>query len=249
MAPPSSHISPEIFNAVPELTAAISTRQGGEPGDSFGMNLSYNVGDEEERVARNRVRFFSSLNVPQEALAFPRQVHSGVVRLVRSPGPVPDCDAVMTDALGLFLAISVADCLPILLADPVRHAIAAVHSGWRGSAQKIAASAVRLLKAELGSEPRDILAYLGPSAGVCCYEVSSELAGEFDPAFVRKSEGKARPHLDLKELNRNLLVKSGLRVEHIEVSPHCTICSPALFHSYRRDGKKSGRMLAVIGMH
>lgn len=239
-------IRPSIFNAFPEIIAAVSTREGGVSPAPLGMNLSLFVGDDPENVRRNREIFFGSLGMQVSDLAFAGQVHSARVSRVNGSGTYKDCDALMTNVRGRFLCISVADCVPILLYDPMSHTAAAVHAGWRGTAAGIVGAAIRRMEAEYGASPGAMSAYIGPSAGVCCYEVGDDVASRFDKAFVTRVNGKA--FLDLKSENRRQLTGSGINPDRIEVSPHCTISEGRLFHSYRREREKSGRMMAVIGV-
>jgi YfiH family protein len=243
---PLATLRPEIFSRTTGIVAAMSTRQGGVSAEPFGMNLSFSVGDDEESVRENRRRFFSSLRIPVEAVALPRQVHSDVVARVDSPGPVAATDALVTDTPGLFLCVTIADCVPILLHDPVHRAVATVHAGWRGSAAGILPKALKFMEGEYGSRPHTIQAFVGPAAGGCCYEVGPEVANRFPAEFVLDGPGGRR--LDLKGFNARLLLEAGFEPANIEVSPLCTITESELLHSYRRDGPSSGRMMAVIGI-
>jgi YfiH family protein len=240
-------IKPKIFACYPEISCGISTRKGGVSPEPFAMNLSYTVGDEHSNVMANRERFFGSLHVPIDRLAVPYQIHSDVVRNVNAPGRHDACDALITNTPELFLAVTVADCIPVLLYDPVTRSVGAVHSGWKGSKSKIVMNAIAEMRNAFKTKPQDLIAYIGPSASVCCYEVGEEVAGEFDPQFVKRRKG-SKPYLDLKSLNTSLLLQAGVRATNIEVSEHCAICTLELFHSYRRDGKHSGRMMGVIGI-
>jgi hypothetical protein len=239
-------IRPAIFGHEPALVAAVSTRQGGASREPLGMNLSFSVGDDEEAVRENRRRFFSALDIPVDALAIPRQVHSAAVVRVGSPGAVADTDALVTDTPGLYLCVTVADCVPILLYDPGHGAVAAVHAGWRGSASGILPLALKLMRSAFGTRPGDLLAYVGPAAGGCCYEVGPEVAMKFPVRYLSDHEGSQR--LDLKAFNADLLLEAGIETGRVEVSPLCTITESSLLHSHRRDGPRSGRMMAVIGI-
>ena len=240
-------ISPEIFSAYPLIAAGVSTRKGGVSPEPFALNLSYTVGDDRLNVTKNRERFFGSLRIPVDRLAVPYQIHSDIVSRVEAPGRYDACDGLITNISGLFLAVTVADCLPILLYDPVTNSVGAVHSGWRGSKSQIVVKAIDAMRKEFGTKQRDVIAFVGPSAGVCCYEVGEEVAKDFNEQYVKRSPGK-KGHLDLQSFNRSLLLESGVQKMNIEVSGYCTICTPDLFHSYRRDGKDSGRMMGVIGL-
>jgi len=243
-APPT--IRPAIFEKDPGLVAAVSTRQGGVSKDPLGMNLSFSVGDDEASVRENRQRFFSPLGIPVDRLAIPRQVHSANVARVGAAGAVAETDALVTNTPGVYLCVTVADCVPILIHDPEHCAVAAVHAGWRGSAAGILSHALNLMRSAFDTNPGDLRAYVGPAAGGCCYEVGPEVAERFPPEYVANHQGSLR--LDLKAFNTDALLEAGVQPSHIEVSPLCTITESHLLHSYRRDGPRSGRMMAVIGI-
>ncbi|MBI1802905.1 MAG: peptidoglycan editing factor PgeF [Ignavibacteriae bacterium] len=240
-------IHSELLSRIPPIRSGVSTRCGGVSREPLGLNLSYNVGDDPSKVTQNRERFFGALNIPIDRLAIPYQIHSAAIRRAENPGRYESCDALVTNIPELFLAVSIADCLPILLYDPVARAIAAVHSGWRGSKEKVLLKAIETLRKEFGSCPKDLVAFIGPAAGECCYEVGKEVAKEFPTECVVQEQGR-KPRLDLKFFNKNILLESGVDEQRIEVSPLCTICTPAILHSYRRDGHSSGRMMGVIGI-
>lgn len=240
-------LRPAIFGEDGLIVAAVSTRQGGVSPEPLGMNLSFRVGDAEENVRRNREIFFGSLGILPSELALPGQVHGAIVHRIDSPGNFLDCDALLTNAPRVFLCITVADCVPILLYDPTSKAIAAVHAGWRGTASGILARALERMSVEFSASPSRILAYLGPAASACCYVVGDEVASRFDPRFVSRTD--AGPLVDLKGTNLQELLDAGVPQRQIEISPSCTISESALFHSFRRDGDRSGRMMAVIGLN
>ena len=239
-------IRPSCFDPFPEIIGAVSTRGGGVSPPPLGMNLSLAVGDDPDNVRRNRELFFGSLEIGLSDLAFAGQIHSANVSLVGRGGTYKDCDGLITNVRRKFLCISIADCVPILIYDPAAEVVAAVHAGWRGTVSGIVGAAVQRMVDEYGGSPGAMTAYIGPSAGVCCYEVGEEVAGRFDQAFVNRVDGKT--FLDLKAQNRKQMILSGIHPDRIEVSPHCTISEGHLFHSYRREREKSGRMMAVIGM-
>ena len=236
-------IRPGVFP--PGIAAAFSTRNGGVSPPPLGMNLSFMVGDDPANVRRNRGIFFDALGIPPAQVAIPGQVHGTTVRRVSSPGEYPETDALISSERGLFLCVSVADCVPILLFDPLHNAVGAVHAGWRGTASAIVVAAVEAMHAEFGTLAAGLIASIGPSASGCCYRVGEDVASRFPPPFVREEEGES--YVDLKGVNRSQLLDAGLRPGNVELSPYCTISDSSLFHSYRRDGAKSGRMMGVIG--
>jgi hypothetical protein len=235
-----------LLNPYENLLFGISTRLDGVSPQPFDLNLSFSVGDNPANVQRNRELFFGSLGIPLDRLAIPKQVHSGTVVRVESPGEYPACDALVTNILGVYLCVSVADCTPLLLYDPHKRVVAAVHAGWRGTVEHVAGNAVKKMKEQFGSLPENIIAYVGPAACSCCYNVGKDVASEFDATLVRKENDQI--YIDLKTANVRQLVDAGVPKSQIEISGYCTICHPELFHSYRRDRESSGRMMSVIGM-
>jgi purine-nucleoside/S-methyl-5'-thioadenosine phosphorylase / adenosine deaminase len=180
-------------------------------------------------------------------LLFLKQVHSAAVRRAPWEG-TPEGDAAVADRPGWLLAIETADCLPVLLVDSRRRAVAAAHAGWRGTAARVVGAAIAAL-IEGGSRPRDILAALGPGIGPCCYEVGGEVVTAFGPggeAFFRPGP-RGRLHLDLRAANRSQLATAGVDPARIHVVEDCTCCRADLYHSFRRDGAGAGRMISYVG--
>jgi YfiH family protein len=222
-------------------------RIGGVCPDHFAFDLSGKVGDVGANVAENRRRFLGALSIPSDRLAIPRQSHSKNVRRVTHPGEYANCDALVTGEKSVYLVVSVADCVPLFLYDPNKNVVAAVHIGWRGSAAGIVKETLRILSAEFTTAPGNLVVYLGPSARSCCYEVGEDVASKFPPQFLQlKSPRKFL--LDLTGVTKAELIEIGVRGNRIEEDGRCTICTPQLFHSYRRDGEYSGRMMGVIGL-
>lgn len=177
-----------------------------------------------------------------------KQIHSDRVERVNGGrGYLGEGDALVTDRPGVLIGVRTADCVPILIADPEHRAVAAVHAGWRGTAEGITAKAVSRLTNEYGSKPEELHAALGPAIGPCCYEVGPDVAARFRPWLSDLGEGK-RVHLDLSEVNQRQLTRVGLNPANIDTGSPCTNCGPAELHSYRRDGPKAGRMIAAIGI-
>lgn len=194
----------------------------------------------------------------EDVLSF-HQVHGDAICVLKSsPGkpsssPKSDSefDALMTDCRGVVLAINTADCVPILLWDPVRKVSGAVHAGWRGSLSEIVSKTISRMEEAFGSAPEMILAGIGPSASPCCYEVDGAVLDPIKKKFhfwedVIFRENKGRGYLDLVELNRRQLINSGLREKHIQAAGACTICHPERFSSFRRDKTAAGRMISGI---
>jgi hypothetical protein len=184
---------------------------------------------------------------PKGRLHLLRQVHGADLRRAPWEG-TPDGDAALAQAPGLILGVETADCVPVLIVDPKRRAVAVAHAGWRGTAQGVAGVAAGALVAS-GSDPGDLIAAMGPAAGPCCYEVGEEVREAFGtegkPFFHAGPRG--RPHLDVPAANRAQLQAAGLRPERIHHVDDCTICQPDLYHSYRREGREGGRMISFVG--
>lgn len=178
-----------------------------------------------------------------------RQVHS--TRLVDASCWEPELegDALACSTPGTAVAVKTADCVPILLADPVRRVVAAVHAGWRGTADRIAESAIGELVRRYGSQASDLLAALGPSIGPCCFEVGPDVAPLFQSIFPERSDLGQKTRIDLREANFRLLAGAGVLPSRIdrEAAP-CTFCGGAEFHSWRRDRIPDLRMFSAIGL-
>lgn len=160
-------------------------------------------------------------------------------------------DALVTQEKGFFVGIYTADCVPILLADPDRGVVAAIHAGWRGSLMRVAAKTVHEMTGKLGCRPENVIAALGPCIGPCCYEVGKAVLEPLKQLYPRKNgvvhlKENGKGMLDLLELNRRQLVEAGLRDENLYAVGLCTSCRPDLFSSYRRDGKVTAGMLSGI---
>ncbi|HTR81668.1 MAG TPA: peptidoglycan editing factor PgeF [Bacteroidota bacterium] len=240
-------IRSEILSRYHQIVYGMSTRNGGMSPGGLGMNLSFNVGDDKVNVIENRRRFFSALHIGLDELAFPMQCHSANVKTIAMWGGYENCDGLITGELGVFIAVSVADCVPIFLFDPVTCAVAGIHAGWRGTSAGIVRNAVSQMQSEFHVEAHNLVAFVGPAAGKCCYEVGVDVAQKFDPQFVLDT-GDQKWKVDLKGANVNQLIEAGVRKQNIEQHEGCTIHESERFHSYRRDGRNSGRMMAVIGI-
>jgi YfiH family protein len=215
------------------------------PGLVHGFEQRLGPAGWEERGA-GRARVAAAL-ADQGRLHLLKQVHGTVVRAAPWEGR-PEGDAALGDRPGLLLGIETADCLPVLLVDPVRRFVAAAHAGWRGTAAGVARAAVDAL-VERGSSPADLLAALGPGIGACCYEVGPELVAAFGPggeAFFRPGP-RGRPHLDVRAANAAQLRAAGVPDARIHQVSDCTYCRADLYHSYRREGREAGRMISYVG--
>ncbi len=233
------------------------------------MNLSYLVGDAREAVDKNWARIRAQL--PQlKALALSNQVHGNAVRVVtresasfkpNADGMVtptadgmvtPTADGMVTKEQGVILGIFTADCVPILMVDPKRKIASALHAGWRGVLAGIGNEGVRAMT-NLGAHPRDILASLGPSIGLCCFEVDAELADRFKPAnhsaqMHTRAGRPGKAYLDLRAIVKDQLQRAGLASDRITNVGPCTRCASDRFFSRRAaGGAVTGLQLSFVG--
>lgn len=238
-------LKPHIFNNHPEIISGVSTKIGASRVSPYYFNMSLSVGDDENVVNLNRRLFFEKLGLHFENAAYQRQVHGDKVSYVIVGGQAGESDAMITNKPGIGLAVSIADCVPILLYESDKKFIAGIHSGWRGTEKKILLKTLKKLE-ELGCRIENISAYIGPSISKNIYEVGKEVAELFDVKYVTKRKHKF--FLDVAAVNLDILVNSGVKKDNIQVSQLCTFAMKDILHSYRRDGEKSGRSFAVIAM-
>jgi YfiH family protein len=180
-----------------------------------------------------------------------RQVHGAKVTVFDGPAgggqQEVETDALVTAVRGLGVGIITADCVPILLACP-GGPVAAVHAGWRGTLEGVAARAVEIFATKFGADPQRIAAGLGPAIGPCCYEVGEEILQAFRSKYRWAGDVISGNRLDLPGANRHILIEAGLKPTNISALNLCTKCNSFLFHSYRRDGASSGRQMSYISI-
>lgn len=263
-----SHRAPSVISAndgSEGIVAAFSTRNGGVSSPPFNsLNLSVNEGDRPESVRANLSVITRELGVSSESVAFMRQVHGDTISVLDSvPESPPEADALIVTRPGVFAAVKTADCLPLLLFDARRRLAAAVHVGRRGAVLRIARKTIGTMNSQFGSRPDDLTAIMGPAIGPCCYEVDEPVLAPLRSAvpncgaYVRKvvveepSFGRVTLResirLDLSGLTRRELIQAGVSEGAIHELGYCTACRPDLFFSYRRDGAKTGRQMALAG--
>ena len=224
---------------------AFSTRRGGlspPPWDT--LNLGRSTSDDPAHIEENRRRFLDSLALAPAMLATAGQVHGRAVTRIASPGHSPGCDALVTTTPGLALAVTTADCMSILYTAP--GAVAAAHSGWRGTADGMPRAALEALCAAAGVGPDRVVVHFGPCIRACCYEVGSEVAERFHPDDVKPCDGRWR--LDLPGAAARALREAGVGPERIEDTGACTACEPYWYYSHRRDAGATGRHWAVAAL-
>lgn len=242
---------------------AFSLRTGGcSPAPLDTLNFSQTQGDSAANVRHNLRRLSDDLNIDPSRITICRQVHGNTVAIVDSvPEEAPEADAVVTDRIGVFPAIRTADCLPILLLDPVKQVAAAIHAGWRGTVLRITRDVLRLMEHRFHCRPSDIVAALGPAIETCCYEVDDAVLVPFRLSipdadrFITRHRvdefdakgGRESFRIDLAGANRFELTAHGVPEAHIIATGLCTSCHSELFFSHRRDGTASGRHIAITG--
>jgi len=234
------------LSGLPGLRHGIFTRRGGVSHHPYeSLNVGLGVGDIRDNVKENRRRVARCMST--DHLIFTRQVHgTGVVKIEDDhvPGVPLTGDALITDLPGNFIAIQVADCQPVLLFDPEKRAVAAVHSGWRGSVENVIGHTVAAMGEAFSSRPENILAGIGPSLGPCCGEFVN-YRRELPEHFWKYGDDTNR--FDFWAVSRDQLTDCGVRDENIHVGQMCTRCRTDLFFSYRGEGT-TGRFMAVIGL-
>jgi YfiH family protein len=265
------------FNKLPWLVHGFSTRAGGvsEIDGAKVLNLGAVEWDKRENVDENKKRFKAAVGASDLDFVSLHQIHSDVVRIFdATPGKQCKGDALATNRKGLLLGVRTADCSPVLVVDPKKRVVAAIHAGWRGTLSRIVVKTIGQMQMEFKSDPKDLLAAIGPTIGGCCYEVGTEVAADFSAKFSNASEffdelrtgdepnplqwlnmmppGHQPPPnkvlLDLKKANKLQLLEAGVRDQNIFVSDLCTSCDVNRLFSYRKEGATSGRLLSVVGI-
>lgn len=243
---------------------AFTTRAGGVSRTPFdSLNLSYNVGDEESRVTENRKIILDTLGIDYRNVVTAQQVHKDKINLVRKEDKgrgafkyskgIAQTDAFITDIPGIPLLMCYADCVPILILDPVKKAIALIHSGRKGTELELTLKTLFAMKKVFETNPRSCLAAIFPSIGPCCYYIKEE--NKIDDYWLKEINYYGEPislqnkrgrSLDLRKANYGQLIKGGVEEKNIFVNEICTADYPELFFSYRRDKGNTGRMAAVF---
>ena len=237
---------PKIFQKVPGLLAVQSTRIGGISKGNFStLNLGFSSGDDEELVTKNRNLFFQQLQISESEIASSFQTHGDQIFITSESCRENGYDAIVTNQSNLFTCVTVADCVPVLVADPVNKVVAAIHAGWRGTALGIVEKTIRQMEAKFGSETKNCLAYIGTCISQDSFEVGKEVAEKFEEDCVKR--GLENFFVDLKKANRRQLERTGFLLKNIEVSPFCTALHNERYFSYRKEKGLTGRMLALIG--
>ncbi|MEI8355850.1 MAG: peptidoglycan editing factor PgeF [Deltaproteobacteria bacterium] len=252
------YLEPRIFAERALSVQGFTTRHEGVSRQPYNsLNLGTGTLDSPHSVEGNRSLLARSFGATLEKFITVTQVHGEDILLIDEPNQdyshflKIECDAIVTNQPGVMIGVSVADCFPVLLLDPVKRVIAAVHAGWKGTAAGISRKGVETMVTMFGSDPRNILAAVGPGIGPCCYEVDSPVIaafrkGETDQIAFAEDKGNGKWQLDLSEANSRQLLSAGIRMENLDQETHCVSCSKELFFSYRRDGGETGRQMGFI---
>jgi hypothetical protein len=235
---------------------AFCTRRGGvSPAPFQSLNLSVNTGDREGHVRKNREVLTRAFGFPPSALLTVNQIHEDRILIVEAPDQEDfsraSCDAIVTNRPGIAIGVLTADCVPILILDPGRCIVAAIHVGWKGTALNLCGKTIRVMVERFGAHPENLLVAVGPSIGPCCYEVDEPVRSGFSQRYSYWREwaepsGSDHWRFDLPRANRDLLVASGIGNENIARCHLCTDCHEDAFFSYRRDGGITGRQISFI---
>ena len=254
------------------LTAGFTTRRGGvsrPPRDT--LNTALHVGDDPDDAVANRKRVAALLGWPYEAWTCAEQVHGCRVQRVtgvhRGRGrddrmtAIPDADALITDEPDVLLVLYFADCVPLYFVDEDTGALGLAHAGWKGTVLDVAGKTVAAMAEAFGTRPERLRAAIGPSIDGCCYEVDEAVLRHVRPLVAGLPAGSAEPEarpmieqreggragLNLKEINRHLMIKAGILPSRIEMSKWCTGCRTDLFFSHRKEKGATGRMMGWLG--
>lgn len=242
-----------------------STRKGGVSTGIFSsMNLNFKRGDDPDAVLENYRRMAAALNMRVEDMVLSDQTHTTNVRVITEedrgkgilkPQDYSDVDGMITNVPGIVLVTSYADCVPLYFVDPVRKAIGLSHSGWKGTVGHIGQKTVWKMHEVYGSEPKDIVAAIGPSICQSCYEVSDDVAEAFranftadEAADILLDKGNGKYQLDLWKANWYVLTDAGILPEHLSVTDLCTACHPDLLWSHRKTNGQRGGLSAFLSL-
>lgn len=241
-----------------------STKLGGVSQGIFeSMNLSFSRGDSDDNVRENYRRICAAIGSDYKNTVFSAQDHHTFVRQVTVDDigigiwrekDMPSVDGLITNQPNILLVTHYADCVPLYFVDPVKRAIGLSHAGWRGTAGKIAMVTIERMTECYGTNPQDLICAIGPSIGKCCYEVDRECMLNFDAldeidkqtCIFPKENGKY--HLDLWEVNRQLMIAAGVKAENITVSNLCTRCNHDTLFSHRATKGQRGGLAAFLSL-
>lgn len=259
-----------VFYTFPKIEKAggvkhgFSTRLGGvSTGHCSSMNFGHSVGDEVSAVEENFRIFSSALGVNSENIVLSQQTHTNNIRVVKSEDKgkglwrerdYSGIDGLVTNEKGIVLVTQYADCTPLAFYDPVKRVVATSHAGWRGTVLEIGKETIKVMVEQFGSDPKDIICGIGPNIGICCYEVDDPVIDEINKlsyldlpsCYTKKENGKYM--LNLREVNRQILINCGIKNENIDIADLCTCCNSDIFHSHRASKGKRGTLGLMISL-
>lgn len=254
----------EHFESTGLVRQVFTTKHGGvSKGYLTSLNLGTQRGDDPENVYENYRRVGVLLGVEPKDMILSQQTHTVNVKRVTAEDAgngltyenrFQDVDGMITNESGIVLVTSYADCVPLYFLDPVKKVIGLSHSGWRGTVNRMGMHTVNAMQREFGSEPKDIIAGIGPCICKDCYEVSEDVAAAFEQEFCETdvflySKGNGKYLLDLGKVNEIILKEAGLKSENIENSRLCTCCNSDVFFSHRATNGKRGNVCAFLGLY
>lgn len=240
-------ISYRVFDGFKNVVAFTSTKQ------SFPTEKTRFTGDSTEIYSLNRELLAGKLGIESGQLIFPRQTHTSCVADIDEipKHELKDTDALLTSKKGICICVQTADCVPILLYEPEKEVIAAVHAGWRGTVKKIASETVKKMEGIYRCDPAKIIAAIGPSISQTVYEVGSEVSEAIhlsipNPDKVVYREQSGKHYVDLWAANREVLIGCGLNPVNIEIVGECSFSDSEKYYSARKEGASTGRMVSGI---
>lgn len=242
----------QYYHIAEGLTAFSSMREGGYSIGRYGeFNINRYCGDSDEAIRKNREALCRLLDITDDRLLMPHQVHKAEIAVVDEQLDVDleGYDALMTNVEDVCIGVSTADCIPVLLYDPRQRAVCAVHAGWRGTVMRIVEQSIARMTEVYGTNPADLIAQIGPGIHQESFEVGDEVYQAFEDAgfdmnsISRKYE---KWHIDLPECNRLQLISAGVPESQVSVSPVCTYMQSDTYFSARRLGIESGRIFTGI---
>ncbi len=239
-------IESQILNSFTDVKFGFSGKYGLGKKSPHWFNMSYSVGENKEEVNANRKAFLNELGLDYDNLAWQKQIHSNRIKIVNKPGFQGENDALITTKRGIVISAFSADCTTIFLYEAKKKIIAAVHSGWRGTAKKILPKVLQLLSDKFNASKKNLFAFIAPAISQKNYEVGKDTASFFDDKYlIHLNNGKYL--LDVSRINYDYLIDFGIPKKNIEFSKLCSFEADFL-HSYRRDKQKSGRAIGVVSL-
>jgi hypothetical protein len=240
------------FNKYPNIVHLITQKDTLQP---YQFSLALHTQENPVEILKNRAYFKEKY--PHMNFIVANQTHSDNIHLIKMQkesgwekleNAIKNCDALITNQKNIMLTILTADCVPILLFDPIQNAIGAVHAGWKGTQQEIVKKTVKKMQNEFNSKPSNLIVGIAPSIGKCCYEVDSNVAQHFEKIKNSYTQKENKYMLDLSLINQTQLIHAGVKEKNIELSNICTACEVDQYFSYRKEKGCSGRFMSMIGL-